>query len=77
MLHGPSPSGLAACLRMSAEVGDMIYVADGRWYLGGLRAAHAVVGDNKGDKGVLRIPANFVTENNLLPEKGVLVEKLL
>ena len=62
---------------MSADVGDMIYVADGRWYLGGLRAAHAVVTSSDGDKGVVRIPSNIVHENNLLPQKGVRVEKLL
>ena len=62
---------------MSAEVGDMIYVADGRWYLGGLRAAHTLVGDSEGSKGVLRLPSNFIQEHNLLPEKGVRVEKLL
>jgi hypothetical protein len=62
---------------MNAEVGDMIYVADGRWYLGGLRAAHTLVGDSEGSKGILRLPSNFVHEHNLLPEKGVRVEKLL
>ena len=60
---------------MSADVGDMIYVADGRWYLGGLRAAHAVVTSSDGTKGVLKIPSDVVTSNNLLPEKGVRVER--
>ena len=55
---------------MNANVGDMIYVADGRWYLGGYEPAHATVGDAYGRKGVLSLPSNFVTENNLYPKKG-------
>ncbi len=33
---------LAAAIE--AEVGDLVYVTDSRWWLGGLRSAQAVVG---------------------------------
>jgi SSS family solute:Na+ symporter len=50
----PSPTGEAqlptvnlsheAAEALSAEPGDLVYVSDQRWWLGGLRSAHAVVG---------------------------------
>ena len=61
---------------MKAEVGDMIYLADRRWWLGGLRAMHAVVGQAQGKKGMIEIPANLVADNNLIPSQGVVIEKI-
>ena len=68
------PDDLAA---MKANPGDMIFIADTRWWLGGLRAAHARVLEKKKKKGVVVLPRSYLDDNSLLPKRGVSVEKLL
>ena len=34
-----------AAAALEAAAGDLIYLSDRRWWLGGLRSAHAVVGE--------------------------------
>lgn len=62
---------------LKARPGDMIYLADHRWWLGGLRAAHALVLDDKGEKGKVSIPASYLERNSMHPDRDVVVEKLL
>ena len=62
---------------LQAEPGDLIFIADERWWLGGLRAAHARVGDAEGTKGEVGLPASIIERNSLLLDRGVMIEKLL
>lgn len=62
---------------LKASVGDLIYMADNRWWFGGLRAAHARVKDADGVKGVLRVPAGYVEMNSLVPDRPVRVELIM
>lgn len=62
---------------LAAQPGDLIYLADGRWWLGGLRAAHARVHDASGRKGIIEMPSWYIEHNSLLPARPVTVEKLM
>ena len=69
--------GLAG--RLGATVNDLVYVSDTRWWLGGLRSAHAVVGainDNDGDNIVMG-PATFpVVVGSHRAARAVTVQRL-
>ena len=66
--------------RLKAQVDDLVYVSDARWWLGGLRSVHAVVGsiDGKLDGKVVRMGsetfAAVVSSRRRL--KPVVVERL-
>ena len=62
---------------LKAQPGDLIYIADSRWWYGGLRAAHVRVRDTDGARGVLRLPLSFIDHNSLLPEQPVRVELIM
>jgi SSS family solute:Na+ symporter len=62
---------------LQAKPGDLIYMADTRWWFGGLRAAHARVKDAEGQKGVIRLPESFVHDNSLVPKRPVRVELIM
>ena len=62
---------------LKAGPGDLIFIADTRWWLGGLRAAHARVKDAEGTKGILRVPAGFLEHNSLVPRRPVNVELIM
>ena len=62
---------------MKARPGDMLFIADARWWMSSLRAAHLRVHDDKGKKGVVSLPKSYVERNNLLPGREVVMEKLL
>lgn len=62
---------------MKANPGDLIYMADSRLWLGGLRAGHARVKDANGEKGKVRVPAGYVEYNSLVPTRPVLVELIM
>ena len=36
--------------RLGASLGDLLYISDSRWWLGGLRSAHVIVGDAPSDE---------------------------
>lgn len=62
---------------LKADVGDMIFLADHRWWLGGLRAAHAFVKDGAGERGQVVIPASYLDNNSMHHDRDVVVEKLM
>ncbi len=41
--------------RMKANPGDLVYVQDGRWWLGGLKSAHSVYGAPHSEDGIVYI----------------------
>ncbi|MBD3235536.1 MAG: hypothetical protein GF330_02395 [Candidatus Eisenbacteria bacterium] len=62
---------------LHADAGDMLYVADARRILGGLRSLHVKAGDPGGERGMLGISADLVEEGNLRADCAVRVEKIL
>lgn len=68
------PADLAS---MSAAPGDLLYVADDRWFLGGLRSLHVKAGDPGARQGTLQITQNLISDGNLLAKRPVKVEKII
>ena len=63
--------------RMKARVGDMIFIADERWWLGGLRAAHALVLDDQGVEGQVTMPDSYLERNSMDRDRDVVVEMIM
>lgn len=63
---------------MKALPGDIIYIADRRWYLGGLRSGHFRMGPchNKGD-GVVLMALQTLKQSYLLPDRSVWAGKII
>ncbi len=62
---------------MKAKDGDLVYVADKRWWLGGLRSLHATLKVSDDNEGVITIPENYVQSARLRPGEEVVVEKII
>ncbi len=62
---------------MKARAGDLVYVADKRWWLGGLRSLHArlAIADGLGKR--VLIAAGAIEDSRLNVGEQVLVEKIL
>lgn len=63
--------------RLAAEPGDLLYVSDARWWLGGLRSLHAKAGPSHDHPDGLFLSAAALAQGNLLPDRAVRVEKFL
>jgi SSS family solute:Na+ symporter len=62
---------------LKAEEGDLIYMADSRWYLGGLRAEHVKVGAPGSEAGnSVKLSTETFNEAYLLEGKTVTLEKI-
>ena len=63
---------------MKAKDGDVIYVSDSRWWLGGLRSYHVKVKTKTSlsDSEVAMSQATF-DEAYLLPQKTLVAEKII
>lgn len=64
---------------LQAEPGDLVFVGDSRWWLGGLRSVHARLGPAAGPEaeGQLLMSAACFGESSLLSDRPVRVEKLI
>lgn len=64
--------------RMAAADGDLVFLEDARWWLGGLRGVqtHLAVADGPADGEFLLAPS-LLDEGNLLAERPVKLEKLI
>jgi hypothetical protein len=62
---------------LAAERGDLLYLADARKRLGGLRSLHAKAGQSHTDTGIALIPEGLFNASNLLLHKEVRVEKII
>ena len=70
------PSAMAD--RMKADVGDIIYLADSRWWLGGLRSVHTPISAIHGDDdGSIHLTSALVREGSLLIKRKHTIEKIL
>ena len=63
--------------RLKAEVGDLMYIADSRWYLGGLRSLHIHLGEPHKEGDVAIISKRMLDEGNLISDKMIKVEKII
>ncbi len=63
--------------RLRANEGDLIYIADGRWWLGGLRSIHARVGAAHNAPATVWIAPEAFDHGSFLEGKPVVIEKLL
>lgn len=61
---------------LRARPGDLVYVADDRWWLGGLRSLNCRLGEAHDRDGVLLISPTAVTAGSFLPNRGVKIEKV-
>ena len=61
--------------RLQAEAGDLMYVSDARWWLGGFRSLKITAEIAREE--TLRISQAAVRNGNLLPSRPVRVEKIM
>ena len=59
------------------EEGDLIYVSDARWWLGGFRALHIKAGPASDSKEAIDLPRSTFEEGHLLANRKVRVEKIM
>ncbi|KAA3604307.1 MAG: sodium:solute symporter family protein [Planctomycetota bacterium] len=64
-----------AAKTLAADPGDLVYLSDRRWWLGGLRSAHAKVHGATGPKGVVEIATDVEQAGHFLRQYGLRVEK--
>ncbi|MCG3197744.1 MAG: hypothetical protein GHCLOJNM_02234 [bacterium] len=69
------PESLAS--QIHARPGDLLYLCDCRAWLGGLKSAHARVGEIRGESGPLLVPEGLVVDGGLVRERPIRVEKLM
>jgi SSS family solute:Na+ symporter len=62
---------------MKAKDGDLVYVCDRRWWLGGLRSLHATLRIAGNDTGKIIAPAGAIAGAYLRPGEVVVVEKII
>jgi hypothetical protein len=53
----------AARTTMSVETGDVVFVDDARWWLGGLRSARCTVASETVDRGEITLPLAVLERN--------------
>ncbi len=63
--------------RLGAQPGDLLYVADARGWLGGLRSAHLKAANPCASDGQVRVSAATVEQSTLDPRRPVTVELIL
>ncbi|HUT55468.1 MAG TPA: sodium:solute symporter family protein [bacterium] len=63
--------------RMKANDGDLVYVCDKRWWLGGLRSLHATLAVGGVKPGTISIPENHIKAAPLNTGEEVVVEKII
>ena len=63
--------------KMKAGIGDIVYVSDKRWWLGGLRSIHTKIsGIHAGEQDLIKISHDLVDEGELLIKRRHRVEKI-
>ncbi|HDL77839.1 MAG TPA: hypothetical protein ENG36_03645, partial [Lentisphaerae bacterium] len=68
----------AMARRLAARAGDIIYICDHRWYLGGLRSDHVrLAGTHDGEDEAVRISPATLENAFLLPDRPVDLEKII
>ncbi|MFH1725330.1 MAG: sodium:solute symporter family protein [Elusimicrobiota bacterium] len=63
--------------RLAGKRGDLIYVEDRRWWLGGLRSVHVTAEPSGAQAGAVVLPDRFIEEGGLRPGDQVRVQKVI
>ncbi len=66
-----------AMRQLKVEPGDLLYVADSRWWLGGFRSFHAKAGPAAEHPDALHLPRQLAELGHLLPDRAVRIEKVM
>jgi SSS family solute:Na+ symporter len=61
--------------KMSAEVGDLVYLCDKRAYLGGLKSVHAIYGEPHNEDGVVLLNNEHLLNGVFVESKKLTAEK--
>lgn len=61
--------------KMSAEVGDLVYVSDARKYLGGLKSFHSTIGEPHDEEGIIYISKEHLQNALLIKGRPLTAEK--
>jgi len=61
--------------RMSAEVGDLVYICDVRRYFGGLKSVHSVYGEPHDEEGTVYISKEHLAQGQFVKDKMLTAEK--
>ena len=61
--------------RMNAGVGDLVYIQDGRWWLGGLKSAHSRFGDYHDQDGIVYINSTHLDHGQFIEGLKLKAEK--
>ena len=61
--------------RMKARAGDLLYVGDARWWLGGLRSSHCRAGEPHNQGNVVLMSEEAFQAGSFLPNRPVRIEK--
>ncbi len=63
--------------RLLVNEGDLVYVADARWYTGGLRSTQIKLGPAHEKPGIITLPEAMIIDAQLLEKYNVKVEKII
>jgi len=61
--------------KMSAEVGDLVYISDTRKWMGGLKSCHSVIGEPHDEDGIVYIRKKHITNGLFVKFKPLEAEK--
>ena len=63
--------------KMKAKTGDLVYLADKRWWLGGLKSLHATLKIADVDGGKIIVPDKYVLDSGMNEGEEVVLEKII
>lgn len=64
--------------RLKAEPGDILYIADKRWWLGGIRSLHITAEEPHTDaENVAQISEENLSKSGIAPERPIRIEKII
>jgi len=61
--------------KMNAEPGDLVYICDKRWWLGGLKSVHARIGEPHSNEGVVLMPERLIKSGLFVKGRRLYAEK--
>ena len=61
--------------RMKANPGDLVYIQDARWWLGGLKSAHCVLASPHNEDGVVYLTSSELDHGHFLAGMQIKAEK--
>lgn len=62
-------------IKMSAEVGDLVYISDARKILGGLKSVHSTYGGTHNEDGIVYITKEHIAQGQFVKGKLLTAEK--